>query len=155
MYIYKAGVVGAGAMGAEIAQVISYAGLPVVLKDVNQELVNKGIQRARGIYERRVQKGKMSPEEMEAKMALIQGATDYSAFSDVDIVVEAVVEEIEVKKKVFAELDKACPSTTILTSNTSALSVSELAASTHRPEKVIGLHFFYPAHVMKLVEVIP
>jgi len=155
MYIYKAGVVGAGAMGAEIAQVISYAGLPVVLKDVNQELVNKGIQRARGIYERRVQKGKMAPEEMESKMALIQGATDYSAFSDVDIVIEAVVENVDVKKKVFAELDQACPESTILASNTSALSISELGAVTKRPEKIIGMHFFYPAAVMKLVEVIP
>ena len=142
-------------MGAEIAQTISYAGLPVILKDVNQEFVNKGIARARSIYERRVQKGKMTPEEMESKIALIQGATDYSAFSDVDIVIEAVVETIDVKKKVFAELDKACPESAILASNTSALSISELGAATKRPEKVIGLHFFYPASVMKLVEVIP
>ncbi len=155
MYLYKAGVVGAGAMGAEITQVISYAGLPVVLKDVNDALVQKGLQRARQIYERRVQKGKMAPEEMDSKMALIQGATDYGPFGDVDIVVEAVVENIDVKKKVFAELDKTCSPTAIFASNTSALSISELGAATKRPEKVIGLHFFYPAAVMKLVEVIP
>ncbi len=155
MYIYKAAVVGAGAMGGEIAQVISYSGLPVLLKDINDEMVQKGIKTARHIYQRRVDKGKMSPQDLEAKMNLIQGTTTYDGFKEVDIVIEAVPEKMEIKKNVFQELDKICPSYTIFASNTSALSISEMARATARPEKVIGMHFFYPAHVMKLVEVVP
>jgi 3-hydroxyacyl-CoA dehydrogenase len=155
MYIYKAAVVGAGTMGADIAQVISYSGLPVVLKDVRADLVEKGIANARKIYQTRVDKGKMTPSELEQKMSLIIPATDYEAFSDVDIVIEAVTEKMEVKKKVFAELDKFCPETAILASNTSALSITEIGSATRRPEKVIGVHFFNPAYMMKLVEIIP
>lgn len=155
MYIYKAGVVGAGLMGAEIAQTITYAGLPVVLKDVNQELVDRGLAAIRKIYQGRVDKGKMTAEEMHAKLALVSPAVDYAAFKDVDLVIEAVPEKIDLKKKVFVELDKALPESAILASNTSALSISELAGATRRPSKVVGLHFFFPAHVMKLVEVVP
>ncbi len=155
MYIYKAAVVGAGKMGAEIAQVISYAGIPVVIKDINDEVVKKGIETARKIYKGRVDKGKMSPEEMESKMALISGTSTYAPFKDVDIVIEAVPENLELKKKVFKELDEATQPTAILASNTSALSISALGSATKSPEKVIGMHFFFPAHVMKLIEVIP
>lgn len=155
MYIFKAGVLGAGMMGAEIAQVITYSGLPVVLKDVNQELVDKGLAKIREIYQRRVDKGKMSPTTMAEKMDLVEGTTSYASFSDVDIVIEAVPENIELKKRVFRELEEVCPEGTILASNTSALSISEMGAATKRPAKVIGMHFFNPAHVMKLVEVIP
>lgn len=155
MYIYKAGVVGAGTMGAEIAQVISYSGLPVVLKDVNQDFVNSGLAKIREIYKRRVEKGKMSAQDMEAKMMLVTGSTSYDDFKDVDIVVEAVPEKMELKKKIFQELDKVCPEGTILASNTSSLSISEMGSATGRPHKVIGLHFFFPAHIMKLIEVIP
>ena len=155
MFIYKAGVVGAGAMGAEIAQVISYSGLPVVLKDVNQELVQKGLDRIRKIYGRRVEKGKMSQTDLEAKMALVTPATKDEAFKDVDIVIEAVPEKMELKKKVFQDLEKTVGDGCIFASNPSALSISELAAATQRPGKVVGMHFFFPAHVMKLVEVIP
>ena len=155
MYIFKAGVLGAGMMGAEIAQVITYSGLPVVLKDVNQELVDRGLAKIREIYQRRVDKGKMSPTTMAEKMDLVEGTTSYASFSDVDIVIEAVPENIELKKQVFRELEEVCPEGTILASNTSALSISEMGAATKRPAKVIGMHFFNPAHVMKLVEVIP
>ncbi len=155
MYIYKAAVVGAGAMGAEIAQTITFAGIPVVIKDINQEAVDKGIKAIRKIYQSRIDKGKMSPSDLEPKMALLSGTTSYNDLKDVDIVIEAVFENMELKKKIFKELDQACQSATILTSNTSALSVSELAGATKRQDKVIGMHFFYPAHVMKLVEVIP
>lgn len=155
MTIYKAGVVGAGAMGAEIAQVITYSGLPVVLKDVNEELVQKGLQRIRAIYQRRVDKGKMTASELEAKMALVIPATDYEAFRDVDMVIEAVPEKMELKKEVFKDLDRVVSEGAILASNTSALSITEMGAVTRRPQKVIGMHFFFPAHVMKLVEVIP
>lgn len=155
MYIYKAGVVGAGTMGAEIAQVITYSGLPVVLKDVNQELVNKGIAKIRSIYESRVKKGKMTQQEVEQKMALVSGSTSNDAFKDVDIAIEAVPEKMEIKKQVFKDLDAVLPEGAILASNTSALSISELGGATKRPARVVGLHFFFPAHVMKLIEVIP
>jgi len=155
MYIYKAGVVGAGAMGAEIAQVVTFAGLPVVLKDVNDELVQAGLGRIRSVYKRRVDKGKMTDSEMEQKLALVTGTTQYEDFKDVDIVIEAVPEKMELKKKVFQDLEKVVGEGTIFASNTSALSISEMAASVKRSEKVIGMHFFYPASVMKLVEVIP
>ncbi len=155
MYIYKAGVVGAGTMGAEIAQVITYAGIPVVLKDMNQELVDKGIAKIRSIYQKRVDKGKMDASELENKLSLVSGATSYEAFKDTDIVIEAVPEKMDLKKKVFQELDNHTSENTIFATNTSALSISGLGAATKRPEKVIGMHFFFPAHVMKLVEIIP
>lgn len=155
MVIYKAGVIGAGAMGSEIAQTISFAGIPVLLKDLNGQLVQSGLGRAQQIYERRLEKGKMTREELEKKMALIRPTIRYSDFKDVDLVIEAIVEDLKTKKQVFQELDQVCPTHTILASNTSSLSISELGSSTRRPEKVVGMHFFYPAHVMKLVEVIP
>ena len=155
MYIYKAGVVGAGTMGAEIAQVVTFAGIPVVLKDVNQELVDKGIAKIKSIYQKRVDKGKMDMGELESKMGLAIGTTTYESFKDVDIVIEAVPERVDLKKAVFHELEAHVPETTVFATNTSALSISELGAATKRPDKVIGMHFFFPAHVMKLVEVIP
>lgn len=155
MYIYKAGVVGAGTMGAEIAQVITYAGIPVVLKDVNQELVDKGIAKIKSIYDKRVQKGKMDSSEVENKMSLVQGTTSYDAFKEVDIVIEAVPEKMDLKKKVFQDLESHVSENSIFATNTSALSISELGAATKRPEKMVGMHFFFPAHVMKLIEVIP
>ena len=154
MYIFKAAVVGAGAMGAGIAQVISYSGLPVVLKDVDQAMLDKGMDYVRKIYQGRVDKGKMSASEMDSKMALITPTLDFGEFGDVDIVVEAVPEKIALKKRVFTELDQVCPEGTIFASNTSALSITEMGAATRRPHKMIGMHFFNPAHVMKLVEII-
>jgi len=142
-------------MGAEIAQVITYAGIPVVLKDMNQELVDKGIAKIRSIYQKRVDKGKMDASELENKLSLVSGATSYEAFKDTDIVIEAVPEKMDLKKKVFQELDNHTSENTIFATNTSALSISGLGAATKRPEKVIGMHFFFPAHVMKLVEIIP
>jgi 3-hydroxyacyl-CoA dehydrogenase / enoyl-CoA hydratase / 3-hydroxybutyryl-CoA epimerase len=155
MYIFKAGVVGAGTMGAEIAQVISFSGLPVVLKDVDQGMLDKGMQTIREIYQGRVDKGKMSVGEMENKLSLVEPSLSYDSFEDVDIVIEAVPEKMAIKKAVFKELTGKVPETTIYATNTSALSISELAAATDRPDKVIGMHFFNPAHVMKLVEIIP
>ena len=155
MYIYKAAVVGGGTMGGSIAQVITYSGLPVVIKDVDENAVQKALDKVRSIYESRVKKGKMTSQEIESKIALATGTATYDDFSDVDIVIEAVPEDMNIKKQVFTELDKVCPESTILATNTSALSISEMASATQRPEKVIGMHFFNPAHVMKLVEVIP
>jgi 3-hydroxyacyl-CoA dehydrogenase len=155
MFIYKAAVVGGGAMGAEIAQVISYSGLPVVLKEIDEALAQKALAHIHRIYQARVDKGKMTASELEAKMALVNVTTRNDDLKDVDIVIEAVPEKMDLKKKVFSELDALLPAQTILASNTSALSISALGAATRRPEKVIGIHFFFPAHVMKLIEVIP
>jgi 3-hydroxyacyl-CoA dehydrogenase len=155
MYIFKAGVVGAGTMGGEIAQVITYAGLPVVMKDIDQEMLDRGMEQIHSIYQRRVDKGKMGAGDMESKVDLVTPTLSYDAFTDVDIVIEAVPEKMAVKKQVFQELEEACSEQTIFASNTSALSISEMAAVTDKPHKVIGMHFFNPAHVMKLVEVIP
>ncbi len=155
MYIFKAAVVGAGTMGGEIAQVISFSGLPVVMKDIDQAMLDKGMEKVRSIYQTRVDKGKMSAGEMQAKMDLITPTLNYDEFGDVDIVIEAVPERMSVKKAVLAELEEVCPEQTIFASNTSALSISEMGAATKRPHKMIGMHFFNPAHVMKLVEIIP
>ncbi len=155
MYIFKAAVVGAGAMGGGIAQVITYSGLPVVLKDVDKGALDKGMETIRQIYQGRVDKGKMSPTDMQSKLDLVTSTLTYDGFEDVDIVIEAVPEKMEIKKRVFAELEDVCPEHTIFASNTSALSISEMGAATKRPNKVIGMHFFNPAHVMKLVEIIP
>ena len=154
MYIFKAAVIGAGAMGAGIAQVISFSGLPVVLKDVDQKFLDKGMDTIRKIYKSRVDKGKMSTGEMDSKMSLVIPTLDYSEFGDVDIIVEAVPEKMAVKQKIFVELDGVCPEGTIFASNTSALSISEMGRATQRPHKMIGMHFFNPANVMKLVEII-
>ena len=109
MYIFKAAVVGAGTMGGEIAQVISFSGLPVVLKDVDQKMLDKGMETIRHIYQSRVDKGKMSAGEMESKISLIEPSLTYDSFADVDIVIEAVPEKMAIKKKVFAELDERLP----------------------------------------------
>ncbi|MBI4970971.1 MAG: hypothetical protein HZC17_03930 [Candidatus Omnitrophica bacterium] len=155
MYIYKAGVVGAGAMGAEIAQVISYSNVPVILKDVNDEFVNRGLAKIRSIYQRRVEAGKMTHDDMQKKLSLVRGSTSFNDFKDVDLVVEAVPEKMEIKKSVFKELDASTPRHAILATNTSSLPISAIGSVTKRPEKVVGLHFFFPAHVMKLIEIIP
>jgi 3-hydroxyacyl-CoA dehydrogenase/enoyl-CoA hydratase/3-hydroxybutyryl-CoA epimerase len=155
MYIYKAGVIGAGTMGAQIAQVISYAGLPVVLKDIQQDAVDKGLAAIRKMYQSRVDKGKMTAGEMEQKLALVTGSTSYDDFKEVDLVIEAVFEELSVKQTVVREAEAALPESAILATNTSAISISAIGSAAKRPDKLVGMHFFNPAHVMKLVEVIP
>jgi 3-hydroxyacyl-CoA dehydrogenase/enoyl-CoA hydratase/3-hydroxybutyryl-CoA epimerase len=155
MYIYKVGVVGAGTMGAQIAQVVSFAGIPVVLSDVNEALAQRGIETVRRIYQVRVEKGKMTAEQLEQKMLLVSAAVGLESFKDVDIAIEAASEDMRVKRHIFQELDRICPPSAILATNTSALSISALCAATKRPGKVIGLHFFNPAYAMPLVEVIP
>jgi 3-hydroxyacyl-CoA dehydrogenase len=162
MFVFKAGVVGAGTMGGEIAQVIASAGLPVVLKDLEQELVDVGLTKARDVTEAQlgalVAKGKFSDEDsrrlLQETLGRITGTTGYEHFGDVDFVIEAVPERMDIKQAVFSELDEATPGHAILASNTSSLSVSEMAEATTRPDKVCGFHFFYPASMMRLIEVI-
>jgi 3-hydroxyacyl-CoA dehydrogenase len=155
MHIFKAGVLGAGTMGAEIALVVGASGLPVVLKDVDQAILDKGMEHIRAVLRRKVAKGTLGEAELEKTLSLISPALTYDRFTDVDIAIEAVPEQIAIKKTVLRELEAAVPETTIFASNTSALSISELASATSRPSRVIGMHFFNPAHIMRLVEVVP
>jgi enoyl-CoA hydratase/3-hydroxyacyl-CoA dehydrogenase len=162
MFVFKAAVVGAGTMGGQIAQTIAAAGIPVVLKDIDDALVDAGLQEAenvtRGQVGKLAEKGKITAEEAEAQIAevlgRIEGATSYAGFGDVDFAVEAVPERMEVKQAVFAELDAATPGHAILASNTSSLSITEIGDATLRPDKVIGFHYFYPASVMPLIEIV-
>ncbi len=154
MFVFKAAVVGAGTMGGEIAQVIANADIPVVLKDVEERFVAQGIDKACSLWQGRVDAGKLDATELERKLALITPALDYEAFGDVDFVIEAVPERMDVKQAVFAEIDVATPGHAILASNTSSLSITEMSEATSRPDKVLGFHFFYPASVMRLIEVV-
>jgi enoyl-CoA hydratase/3-hydroxyacyl-CoA dehydrogenase len=162
MFVFKAAVVGAGTMGGEIAQAIAASDIPVVLKDIDQKFVDHGLEKARevtkGQLDRLVKKEKLTQEQadtrLEQVLGLIEGTTSYDSFGDVDFVIEAAPEKMEIKQRVFAELDEVTPGHAILASNTSSLSISEMGEATLRPEKVVGFHFFYPASVMPLVEVI-
>jgi 3-hydroxyacyl-CoA dehydrogenase len=154
MFVFKVAVVGAGTMGGEIAQVIANSEIPVVLKDVKEEFVQQGLEKARSLWQARVDQGKMESAELERKLALIRGATGYEGFGEVDLVIEAVPERMEIKHAVFSELDEVTPGHAILASNTSSLSITEMGEATSRPDKVVGFHFFYPASVMRLIEVI-
>jgi 3-hydroxyacyl-CoA dehydrogenase len=154
MFVFKAAVVGAGTMGGELAHVIANADIPVVLKDVDQRFVDQGLDKARSLWQARVDAGKLDAGELERKLGLIAGATGYEWFGDVDFVIEAVPERIQIKQTVFAELDEVTPGHAILASNTSSLSITDMAVATSRPDKVVGFHFFYPASVMRLIEVI-
>jgi 3-hydroxyacyl-CoA dehydrogenase len=154
VFVYKAAVVGAGTMGGEIAHAIAGADIPVVLKDVDQKFVDQGIEKARSLWQGRVDAGKLDPDELERKLGLISGTTEYGQFGDVDFAIEAVPERMEVKQTVLSELDQVTPGHAILASNTSSLSITEMGEVTSRPDKVVGFHFFYPASVMRLIEVI-
>jgi 3-hydroxyacyl-CoA dehydrogenase len=154
MNVTKAAVVGAGTMGGEIAFVIASAGIPVLLKDVDQKFVDHGIEKATELLDRALAKERIDEAGKAAVLGLITGTLDYSEFGDVDFVIEAVPERMNIKQAVFAELDAATPGHAILASNTSALSIDEIGAATTRPDKVVGFHFFYPASFSKLVEVI-
>jgi 3-hydroxyacyl-CoA dehydrogenase len=153
MFVFKAAVVGAGTMGGEIAQTIADADIPVLLKDVENRFVEQGIAKARSVWQARVDAGKLDAGELQRKLGLISGTTDYGGFSDVDFVIEAVPERIGIKQAVFSELDEVTPGHAILASNTSALSITEIGEGTSRPEQVVGFHFFYPASVSRLIEV--
>ncbi|HUN79345.1 MAG TPA: 3-hydroxyacyl-CoA dehydrogenase NAD-binding domain-containing protein [Solirubrobacteraceae bacterium] len=162
MFVFKAAVVGAGTMGGQIAQTIAAAGIPVELKDISDELVQAGLDEARNVTAGQVQKlvkrGKLSEEQAQAQVeeivGRIHGSTSYEGFGDVDFVIEAVPERMEIKQAVFAELDAATPGHAILASNTSSLSITEIGEATLRPEKVVGFHYFYPASIMPLIEIV-
>ncbi len=155
MEIKKVAVIGAGVMGSGIAQVVSQKGIEVGLRDIEDRFVEKGIASIKSGLDALVKKGKMKEEEAKAILDRIKGTTDLKeAASDADFVIEAIVENMDLKKKVFKELDEICPEHTILTSNTSSLSITEIASATKRPDKVAGMHFFNPAPIMPIVEVV-
>jgi len=154
MDIQKPFVVGAGIMGSGIGQLCAQHGLEVTVVDVTDEIIGKARAKVTNGLQRRIEKGKITQDEMDTILSLINWQTDLELAAECDFVIEAVSENLELKKEIFQKLDSICSLETILTSNTTALSVSEIASATSRPEKVIGMHFFNPAVIMKLVEII-
>ena len=150
----KVFVLGAWTMGAGIVQAFAQKGCEVIVRDIKEEFVDRGIAGITKGLEKQVAKGKMTEEDKEAILSRISGTTDMNLAADCDLVVEAAIQNTKIQKEIFAELDGICKAETILASNTSSLSITEVASATKRPDKVIGMHFFNPAPVMKLVEVI-
>lgn len=147
-------VVGAGLMGSGIAEVAARAGYQTVVREVNAQLAEKGLQNIRRSLDRAVEKGKLEPAERDAALGRIHTTTDFDDLRDADVVVEAITEDLDLKIETFRALDAACAPETIFASNTSSLTITELAAATQRPDRMVGLHFFNPVPVMKLVEVV-
>ncbi len=155
MAIAKVGVLGAGTMGAGIAQICVEAGYKVELIDVIPEVVDKAVKSLNKAWFKAVEKGKRTTDDVTVFASLLATGSDTARLKDCDIIIEAIIENIDIKKKVHAQLSQICKPETILATNTSALSITEIAAATNRPDKVVGMHFFNPVPVMKLVEVIP
>lgn len=147
-------VIGTGTMGAGIVQAFAQAGMPVLMKSRSESSIEKALGRIKKSLAKLVEKGKVTQEYMDATLANITTTTNYNDCADSDLLIEAAVETMDMKKELFKQLDELCKPETILASNTSSLSITEIASSTNRPDKVIGMHFFNPAPVMKLVELI-
>jgi 3-hydroxybutyryl-CoA dehydrogenase len=154
MAIQKVGVVGCGLMGSGIAQVVAQAGCTVVVREINTELLDKGLKSIEKNLQRMVEKGALSDVERDHTRSRLIGTTSLGEMKDADLVIEAIIEQLPAKRELWTELDKLCPRATIFASNTSSLSITEMATFTTRPERFLGLHFFNPVPVMKLVEVI-
>lgn len=154
MQIRQVAIIGAGTMGASISVAVASAGYEVLLRDVSEDALQQGLKKIDKMFQSLVRKG-LAEETAQEHRARIKTVMDYSELADADLVIEAVLEKIDVKTAVFRELDRSCKPSCILGTNTSSLSITEIAACTNRPDKVVGLHFFNPAHLMKLVEVVP
>ena len=154
MKIQNVGVVGCGQMGGGIAQVCAQSGYTVLVSENSKELLQKGLAAITASLEKSVKKGIMPLEEKNLVLRRITGTTNAGDFYNCDLIIEAAIEDLELKKNIFSQLDSVCPSHTLLATNTSSLSVAEIAAATHRPDKVLGLHFFNPVPVLRLLEVI-
>ena len=152
--IKSVGIIGAGTMGGGIAMNFATAGIPVTIVETTQEALDRGLKVVRGNYQRSSDKGRFPQDEVEARMNRFDGKLELAALADCDLVIEAVFEDMELKRKIFTELDRVMKPGAILATNTSALNIDEIAAMTKRPEDVIGLHFFSPANVMKLLEIV-
>jgi 3-hydroxybutyryl-CoA dehydrogenase len=154
MSINKVGVVGCGLMGSGIVQVIAQKGVPVVFREVDDECVEKGLNRIRKFLSAGVERGKITRESMEKTLGNISGTTTFGDMADCDLVIEAIVERLDIKKEIFSALDKILAPEAILSSNTSSISITAIAAATQRPDRCIGLHFMNPVPIMKLVEIV-
>jgi 3-hydroxybutyryl-CoA dehydrogenase len=154
MEVKKPFVLGAGIMGAGIGQLCSQMGLDVIVADVSEEIIEKAKGKINKGLQRRVEKGKITEEQKDSVLSKMSWTTDIDLAAESDFVIEAISENLDLKKSVFKKLDNLCSENTIFATNTTALSISEIAAATLRPEKVIGMHFFNPAVIMKLVEII-
>ena len=154
MQINNVAILGSGTMGGGIAMNFANAGIPAIILDVSDAVLQRGITVVRENYENTVKRGRLSKSDMVDRMALISGTTDYNAIAESDLVIEAVFEDIDLKKKVFKKIDSICKPEAIIATNTSTLNIDQIAAVTKRPEKIIGLHFFSPANVMKLLEIV-
>jgi 3-hydroxybutyryl-CoA dehydrogenase len=153
--IHTIGVVGAGTMGHGIAQVAAQAGFQVVLEDVSDDLTARALRRIEENLRKGVERGKVTQDEMRAALSRVTASSDLkSAVAGADLIIEAIVEKLDVKRELFSELDRASKSSAILATNTSSLSIKDIASSTGRPDRVIGTHFFNPVHIMKLLEVV-
>jgi 3-hydroxybutyryl-CoA dehydrogenase len=154
MELKTVGVVGAGLMGSGIAQTMAQSGFQTVISEINQQLLDKGLGMIKNNLSNVVAKGKMQQTDMDAVLGRIKGTTNVKDFKDCDLIVEAAVENMDLKKKIFAELDQICPPHTVIGTNSSSLSIIDLAVATKRQEKILGLHFFNPVPVMKLLEIV-
>ena len=155
MPVEKIAVIGAGTMGHGIAQVAAQAGLPVSLVDVSRELVERGRSMIESNLKKGVERGKVTQQQMADALARIRTATDLTGSAEgADLVIEAVVERLDAKRELFAKLDDICARQTVLATNTSSLSIASIASATRRPDRVIGMHFFNPVHIMKLLEIV-
>jgi len=154
MPIHKVGVVGCGLMGSGIAHVVAQSGFEVVVREVTPELLDKGLKSIEKSLQRMVEKGSLTDVERDHTRSRLKGTTGLNDLKDADLIIEAIIEQLPDKKALYMELDKLCPKTTIFASNTSSLSITEMATFTGRPDRFVGLHFFNPVPIMKLVEVI-
>ena len=153
MAIKKVGVLGCGLMGSGIAQTAAQSGYEVVVREINQELLDKGLGKIRDFLSKGVEREKLSQTDMDETLSKITGTTELSDLSDCDIVIEVIIENMELKAELYKELSEVCKPDTIFASNTSSLSITEMASHTNRPDKMVGLHFFNPVPLMRLVEV--
>jgi 3-hydroxybutyryl-CoA dehydrogenase len=151
MEIKKVGIIGCGAMGSGIGQVCAQSGYQVKVMEKNQEYLKKGLLLIESFINKGIEKGKISEKEKESILGRIKGVSEYSDFHDCDLIIEAVIEDIKIKREIFQAIDNVCGGHAIFATNTSSLSIIDLASATKRPEQVLGLHFFNPAPLMKLL----
>ncbi len=155
MEIQRIGIIGAGLMGAGIAEVCARAGYDILVREINDELLARGLERIEASVQTAVQRGKLTSADQEAIRSRVRGTTRLEDFTDRDLVIEAAIEDLGLKKDLFAQLDQLCPPHAMLASNTSSIPIIQLAAATHRPDRVLGMHFFNPVPTMQLIELVP
>ena len=152
--ISSVGVIGCGLMGAGIVETCARVGFSVVVREVNDELAQKGLERVRRSMQKAAERGKLTADEAQAALSRVSATTDMDKFGACQLVIEAAMENLELKRQLFADLDRICPPETVLATNTSSLNITSIAAATRRPDKVLGLHFFNPVPVMPLLEIV-